>query len=94
MHRVEVVKYFKDEYITTMQTPTVRGICRRFGLSNKKFYEIFPDGIVGLCKETNIPIPEAHYKRLKKANEAKKAIKKESDLLVEEDQEFLDLLVI
>lgn len=89
--RVEILKYFKDEYTKTRQTPTVRSMCRRFGLNNKKFYEVFSEGIAELCKETGIPIPEAKYKRIEKAAAAKMEIKKESNRLVEEDREFLDL---
>lgn len=89
--RVEILRYFKDEYTNTGQTPSVRGIRGKFGLDNKTFYRLFPEGLTGLCKETSIPIPEAKFKRIEKAMEAKRTIKKESDMLIEEDREFLDL---
>jgi len=89
--RVEILRCFKDEYAKTRQTSSVRSVCRRFGLDNKKFYRLFPEGIAGLCEETNIPVPESKYKCVEKAIETKRAIKKESDRLVEKDREFRDL---
>jgi len=92
--RVEILKYFKGEYTKTRQTPTVRSVCRRFGLNNRKFYRLFPEGIAGLCKETGIPIPEAKYKRVEKATEARRAIRKETNKLFEKDQEWLSLVEV
>ena len=89
--RPEILRFFKDEYVKTKEALSVGKIRKKFELSNKGFYKLFPNGVMELCEQANVPVPKDRYERVEKASAAKRAIKKESACLIEGDREFLEL---
>jgi len=86
--RDQILQYFRDHYLEEHKTPSVRNICEKFELSNKKFYTYFPGGVAELCKEINIPKPETSYKRIEKALEAKREVGKKIEKELDTDEKY------
>ncbi len=55
--KLEILKCVMSYHRSGKPIPSVRALCRRFGLTNRRFYSMFSEGQKGICRELGIPAP-------------------------------------
>lgn len=55
MQKRKVVQFIKNEHLKTGKTPSIRRICKKFGLSKKALYKAFPGRKSEMCAAAGIP---------------------------------------
>lgn len=66
----EVKDYIIECYKKNKAPPSVRSIAKRFNISLRQFYKLFPKGLEGICKELDIELPE-RLQNIKNINKKK-----------------------
>jgi hypothetical protein len=71
-YRKKIVQFIKREYKKTGKRPSIRGICKGLGLTNKVLYAVFPDGTPEMCAAAGVPEDEVSRALVEKASRALK----------------------
>jgi SOS-response transcriptional repressor LexA len=82
--REQAVEFLKSQHQKTGKTPSIRGICKRFGLSNKAPYEAFPERKPEMCSAAGVPIDDEGFQKVAKASQALTEKKEKESLRNEE----------
>lgn len=66
----EILRFIKDFYLQNGEPPSVRSILESFeGLSRKRFYQIFPDGVSEAHRLAGVPVSKERLEQTAKATE-------------------------
>jgi hypothetical protein len=95
--REQIVKWFRDAYERRGRAPSIRELRRKFRLSNRELYSLFPEGLRQICNEAKVPI-ESIKERLNltvkaiKAKKVKAETSKVAQIVSTDEDWFSDLI--
>ncbi|GAI15380.1 unnamed protein product, partial [marine sediment metagenome] len=66
--RKAILNFVKNHQESGGKAPSIRAICREVnGVSIRKFYKLFPEGLGEVCKKAGVPVPKQRIRATRKA---------------------------